>query len=207
MTSPNNNKMEKIYTRSGLIVIMVFIFQSIVVAQIPPKDHQIMAAVQAVPEEMREGATVLGYNEEGELVTLKEGTNQMICLADDPNRKGFNTACYHKDLEPFMARGRELRAGGMKRNQVIDKREEEVKSGKLKMPESPSTLHILYGNDAKYDPETEEVTNATVRWVIYIPYATSESTGLPTAPPYPGAPWIMDPGTHTAHIMVTPPRK
>jgi len=207
MTSPNNNKMEKIYTRSGLIVIMIFIFQSIVVAQIPPKDHQIMAAVQAVPEEMREGATVLGYNEEGELVTLKEGTNQMICLADDPNRKGFNTACYHKDLEPFMARGRELRAGGMKRNQVIDKREEEVKSGKLKMPESPSTLHILYGNDAKYDPETEEVTNATVRWVIYIPYATSESTGLPTAPPYPGAPWIMDPGTHTAHIMVTPPRK
>lgn len=207
MTSPNNNKMEKIYKRFGLIVIMAFIIQSIVVAQIPPKDHQIMAAVQAVPEEMREGATVLGYNEAGKLVTLKEGTNQMICLADDPNRKGFNAACYHQDLEPFMARGRELRAGGMKRNQVIDKREEEVKSGKLKMPEIPATLHILYGNDAKYDPETKKVTDASIRYVIYIPYATSESTGLPTSPPFPGAPWIMDPGTHTAHIMVTPPKK
>lgn len=199
--------MNRVYKRSGLIIIMVFIFQSMAMGQIPPKDHQIKAALQAVPEAMREGATVMGYNDGGKLVTLKEGSNQMICLADDPNRNGFNAACYHKDLEPFMARGRELRAGGMKRNQVIDKREEEVQSGKLKMPESPSTLHILFGNDAKYDPETEEVTDASVRWVIYIPYATSESTGLPTSPPFPGAPWIMDPGTHTAHIMVTPPKK
>jgi len=206
MIPPKINKMDKIYKRSGLIVIMAFIFQSIV-AQIPPKDHQIKAAVQAVPEEMREGATVLGYNDDGELVTLREGTNGMICLTDDPNRKGFNAACYHQDLEPFMARGRELRAEGVSRNQVFETREKEVKSGKLKMPNIPATLHILYGNDAKYDPETEKVTDASIRYVIYIPYATSESTGLPTSPPFPGAPWIMNPGTHTAHIMVTPPKK
>ena len=30
----------------------------------------------------------------------------MICLADDPNESPrWHVACYHKALEPFMARG------------------------------------------------------------------------------------------------------
>ncbi len=43
-----------------------------------------------------------------------------------------------------------------------------------------------------------------LRFVIHIPYAPDESTGLPIAPPVLGSPWIMNPGTHRAHIMVTP---
>ncbi|HSM64226.1 MAG TPA: hypothetical protein VK833_09845, partial [Gillisia sp.] len=41
----------------------------------------------------------------GEFVTLREGDNQFIVLADNPKQDEFNAACYHKDLEPFMARG------------------------------------------------------------------------------------------------------
>ncbi|MFT5773641.1 MAG: hypothetical protein ACI9ZX_003050 [Algoriphagus sp.] len=41
---------------------------------------------------------------------------------------------------------------------------------------------------------------------MYIPWATSESTGLPLKAYGPGMPWIMDPGTHRAHIMISPPR-
>jgi len=54
---------------------------------------------------------------------------------------------------------------------------------------------------------TGEVQDGYQRSVIYIPYATAESTGLPTKPIAPGMPWIMDPGTHRAHIMIDPPRK
>jgi len=43
--------------------------------------------------------------------------------------------------------------------------------------------------------------------VVYIPWATAASTGLPIKPAAPGMPWIMDPGTHRAHIMITPPVK
>ena len=46
---------------------------------------------------------------------------------------------------------------------------------------------------------------AFVRWVIYVPFATGESTGLPTQPSG-NAPWLMFPGTAGAHIMITPPR-
>jgi len=186
-----------------LFSVLLFTFCS---AQIPDKDGQIAAALQAAPEEFRDGATVFGYDKTGKLVTLKEGSNAMICLADDPNQKGFSAAAYHKDLEPFMARGRELRAEGKSRSEIFDIREQEVKQGKLTMPgKGGATLHILFGNDAKYNPQTGKVDNAMYRYVVYIPWATTETTGLPTSPSSNGGPWIMDAGTHRAHIMINPP--
>ena len=98
---------------------------------IPSAEIQIAGAVMAAPEEMRSGARVLGYDPNGNFVELRTGTNEMVCVADDPNIEGFNVACYHKDLEPFMARGRELREQGKSFKEIFDAREEEVKSGKL----------------------------------------------------------------------------
>ncbi len=195
--------------RNILIVILLPLLFTSACAQdnIPDKEGQINAAVQAAPEEERNGATVLGYTSSGELVTLREGTNVLICLADDPDRQGFSAACYHKDLEPFMARGRELRAEGKSSGEIFDIREAEAKSGELKMPDQPTTLHLLEGAKGEYDPATGQVTDAYYRYVVYIPWATAKSTGLPTKPIVPGAPWIMDPGSHRAHIMVTPPPK
>jgi len=158
----------------------------------------------AAPKESREGSKVIGYNMAGEFVTLKEGDNEFICLADDPNRDGFSAACYHKDLDPFMAKGRELKAEGKTGKEVFDIREEEIKSGKLEMGKAGTTLHIYYGSNTMYDPETSEVEGAQYRYVVYMPWATSKSTGLPEAPLAPNHPWIMDPGTHKAHIMFTP---
>lgn len=171
----------------------------------PSKEEQIQAAVMAAPEDKRAEATVLGYDAAGKVVTLRKGTNNMICLADDPKAAGFSVACYHKDLEAFMARGYQLKAEGKSPQQIFDIREEEAKSGKLAMPKNPTTLHILSGQEGKYNAQSATVENANYRYVVYIPFATAESTGLPESPLVPGGPWIMDPGTHRAHIMITPP--
>ena len=172
-------------------------------AQITSEEAQINSAVLAAPEEMRETATVLGYDSENILVILRDGSGDLICIADNPANKGFNVACYQKDLEPFMARGRELRAEGKTRQEVFETRGIEVKAGELTIPEG-STLHILYGPEDVLNKETGEVDGANLRYVVYMPYASSESTGLPLKPSSPGAPWLMDPGTHRAHIMITP---
>jgi len=168
------------------------------------KEYQIGAAVMAAPEGKRAEATVLGFDANGKIVTLRKGTNNLVCLADDPNKKGFGVACYHKDLEPFMARGRQLRAEG-KGAKVFEIREKEAKEGTLKMPSKATTLHLLFGSAGKYDLQTNTVTGAIYRYVVYIPFATAESTGLPTRPTVQGGPWIMNPGTHKAHIMISPP--
>jgi hypothetical protein len=173
-------------------------------APITTNEALITTALMAAPEESREGAKVIGYNMAGEFVTLKEGTNEFICLADNPKKDGFSAACYHQDLEPFMARGRALKAEGKNANEVFDIREEEVKAGKLSMGETGKTLHIYFGKDTDYNPETGEVKGAKYRYVVYMPFATAASTGLPESPIAPNHPWIMNPGTHRAHIMISP---
>jgi len=163
----------------------------------------IATALMAAPKESRSKCKVIGYNMAGEFVTMREGGNEFIVLADNPNQDGFNAACYHKDLEPFMARGRALRAEGKTGQEIFAIREAEMKSGQLKIT-SGSTLHIYYGAKTMYDPETSKVEGAQLRYVVYMPWATSESTGLPEVPIAPNHPWIMNPGTHRAHIMISP---
>ncbi len=191
-------------TPALLTLLLLIVFSA--KAQEYSKSDQITMASFAAPEEMREAVTVLGFDASGTLITLKKGSNNLICIADDPNKKGFNAACYHKDLEPFMKRGRVLKKDGKSPKEIFDIREREAKAGTLKMPDNPTTLHILYGPDATFNSTTKQMENAHYRYVVYIPFATASSSGLPTKPRAPGEPWIMDPGTHRAHIMITPPR-
>ncbi|HWA85724.1 MAG TPA: hypothetical protein VG710_05850 [Opitutus sp.] len=171
-------------------------------AEAPPASRQIAIAVQAAPEKERDACTVLGYDDTGKLVTLREGTNNLICLADDPKLPGISVACYEKGLEPFMRRGRDLRAEGKDDRTVFATREAEVKAGTLKIPDK-SILFVVTGTGVS---PTGEIENRYLRYVIYIPYATPESTGIPKSPAGPGGPWLMDAGTHHAHIMINPPR-
>ncbi len=169
---------------------------------VPNKDRQISQAVMAAPQDQRADATVLGYTSNGEVVMLREGTGDLVCLANNPSSSKFSVACYHKGLEPFMTRGRELKAQGLDFKSIFDTREEEVKAGKLNIPQN-STLMVLTGNE---DPDTGFISDTHTRYVVYIPFATGASTGLPEKPLGPGAPWVMNPGTHRAHIMITPPK-
>jgi hypothetical protein len=188
-------------------LIVFFVFASVTsFAQAPTKEIQIKIALLSTPEELREKATVYGYDDKGELILLRKGDNDMIVLADDPKQEGLNVSTYHKDLEPFMARGRQLRKQGKTFQEVFDIRESEVKSGKLQMPKAPSTLYVYSAKDEQVNKTTGEVKDGYLRYVIYIPYATAASTGLPLKPTAPGMPWIMDPGTHRAHIMINPPQ-
>ena len=166
-------------------------------------EHQITSAVLPLPAEMRAGATVWGYSPAGAFTRLREGTNDMICLASAPAVPQFHVACYHKDMEPFMARGRELRTQGVKGGQVDTVRFAEVKAGKLKVPAQPSALYSLTGPEGAFDPATGTAKDARHLYVVYIPFATAQSTGI-SARPSGTAPWIMWPGTPKAHIMFTP---
>jgi hypothetical protein len=172
-----------------------------------PAEQQIAGAVAPLPPELREDAIVLGYRPLGRgLVTLREGSGEMICLADDPfEAERFHAACYHRSLEPFMARGRELRAQGVIDRAIIDSvRQAEAESGALPMPEHPAALYSLTGPAGAFDAATGEVTGATPLFVLYMPWATAEVTGL-SARPKRGEPWIMFPGKPWAHIMLVPP--
>lgn len=170
-------------------------------AQSPPDpETQISAAVNAAPPAMQDSATVLGYNDDLELTTLREGPGPLVCLADEPQDENFHVACYHESLEPFMKRGRELRRQG-KSGAVVDSvRRAEIEEGTLPYPDRPTALYNLSGPADAYDATADTVREASRLRVLYVPYETAETTGLPTKPK--GSPWLMDPGEPWAHLMI-----
>lgn len=172
--------------------------------EIPAPEVQISTAVLPLPEAERAGAKVYGYGPSGTLEVLRKGNGTMVCIADDPGKEGISVACYSVALEPFMSRGRELTEEGKDFKEKFDIREQEVASGKLKMPSAPSMMYVYYGKEEDYNATTGEMKQGKFRYVVYIPYATTEDTGLPASPHAPGMPWLMDPGTHRAHIMIGP---
>lgn len=161
----------------------------------------VAAAVLPLPEMSRDGATVLGYDDDGSVHVIREGDNEFYCLADMPGDERFQAVCYHESLEPFMARGRELRAQGLKGIDVLNKRHEEMDKGLLDAPVAGATLYNMMMDLKDFDPESA----APALYAVYLPNATTESTGLSERQPAPGAPWIMRPGTPSAHIMIVIP--
>ncbi len=182
-----------------LVIGLFLIILSVKSQTVPSAENQIKLARLAAPEDKRAEVTVYGYSPKGEFVLLKQGKNELICLADDPKQEGLSVACYHKELEPFMKRGRDLKAAGKP-----DTRDEEVKAGKLHMPRQPATLYVYSAKPGDYDVAQASVKKGYLRYVIYTPYATPESTGLSLQPGEAGMPWLMFPGTPRAHIMINP---
>jgi hypothetical protein len=165
--------------------------------------RQIAAAVSPLPEPMQKGARVLGYDSNGKLVPLRAGTNDMTCLADNPSGKQFHVACYHKSLEPFMARGRALHAM-KKSNEAIDSvRMSDIKTGRYAMPSRPAALYQYFASRDSVDASTGTVRGAQYLYVVYMPYASYKTTGI-TEAPMEGGPWIMYPGKPWAHVMIAP---
>jgi len=171
-------------------------------APLPPVAEQVAAAVLPLPAELRAGAAIMGYKTAGKLEELRPGSNGMICLALYVTRPDFHVACYHKGLEPFMARGRELREQGVRSLNAVDSvRYREIAEGKLKMPKY-GALYSLTGNKTVWDPTKGTASGAMPLSVVYMPFATPEETGLSTQPKRTSEPWLMFPGTAKAHIML-----
>ena len=134
-----------LYMRKTFFTAAVVFISMQIKAQstIPDADTQIKMAILAAPADKREGAKVYGYAKDGTFVVLREGSNDFVCIADDPKKDDIGVSCYQKELDTFMERGRKLTKEGKNQKDIFDIREKEVKDGTLKMPGQPSTLYVL----------------------------------------------------------------
>lgn len=170
----------------------------------PPAEWRVASAVLAAPAGLRDGAEVRAWTEDDRLVTLRDGDNGIICLADRPGDGRFAASCYHEGLEPFMERGRQLRregVDGMARNEA---RWAEIEAGTLPMPAAGMVYNLGFPSE-DFDPATTDPATGGRLHALYITGATAESTGLPTTPG--DGPWLMFPGTPSAHVMIGLPTR
>ena len=64
-------------------------------------------------------------------------------------------------------------------------------------------MYQLFGSKRSWNRATGALSDVRSLMVVYMPFATAESTGLSPKPVQSG-PWMMFPGTPKAHIMLVP---
>jgi hypothetical protein len=154
-------------------------------------DTPITQALLPLPDPLRHGATVVLDSAPGKRTVLRKGTNQLICRADT-SAPGFEVYCHHTDMDAFFTRVEQLAITVKSEAELRDALGTEIKSGKLKMPVGGTVNYALTGRSAH---------DALPIMGIFVPGATSESTGL-SIEPNNYRPWLMWAGTPVAHVMV-----
>jgi hypothetical protein len=174
------------------VVPVVMLICALAVAQQgAPADKLISDALRPLPESLRSGAAVVRDLAPGKREVLRKGTNQIVCRADAPT-PGFLVRCYHKDLEALLTRVEQVLAGGASERELLQTLDAEIKAGKVKVFVG-ATEYLLAGPD---------VDRALSIMTVYVPGATSASTGL-SAEPDNYRPWLMYAGSSIAHIMIS----
>lgn len=189
--------------RCSLLVALVLPAGVVPLGAQAPAASQLAGALAAAPDSMRAAATVIGWSTDGRTAVLRKGTNGLVCLADEPGDARFGSACYHESLEPFMARGRELKAQKKTRAEIDSIRLADIKAKRYAFPAMPTVVYNLAGSADSVG--VDGAPRDAQRWyVVYTPYGTPETTGLSLLPDGSGRPWLMYPGKPWAHAMITP---
>jgi hypothetical protein len=147
-------------------------------------------ALLALPERLRGGAAVVRF-EDGEQLTLREGTNGVFCRADDPDVRGIAVWCYPESHDAYARRWYQLAAEGQAPGEVDAMIAKEIESGTLEWPDVA----------VNYNLRGPSLDNALLNTVVFVPFATGESLGIAEERSF-SRPWLMNAGTAFAHIMI-----
>ena len=194
--------------KSYLALLSIFVFVCLpALAQkpeVPPPSQQIAAAVLPLPEPLRAQATVLGYSSDLALITLRAGTNGMVCTATRPGDQDFDVRCYHESFMPIVRRLRDLHGQGLSQKEISRVVDAEIQSKKLPLPVAPAAGYRMLGPISAYSPATNSVGPEIESWQsIHFPYKTAAEIGLPEEGKVPRSfPYVMGSGTFWSHVMI-----
>ena len=167
---------------------------------VSPAD-QIAAAVLPLPEAMRAGAGVRVFAS-GAMVTLRPSTNGMVCTVVRPGGEDFDVRCYAEEFLKVMDRSRELERNTPDTMVAQRRLDKEIKSGRLRLPDHPTTGYRMLGPIKAYDPRTNSVSAEIDKWQsVHFPYKTAAELHLPTERNG-TMPFVMASGTWWSHVMI-----
>ena len=159
------------------------------------QDDVIAKALTPLPEELRADATVYTYDDNGNRVTLKVGSNQVECAPTDDEgftRCGAVSQRSRRDLQA------KLSAQGLEGEDLQMEMQKAEDEGRI-----PARV---FGTMAYRRFDTPD--RIQYLFVISMPNATAEQLGMPTAfgrdnaLAGKGTPWMMRSGTSGAHVMI-----
>ena len=159
-------------------------------------DDPVRQATLPLPEDLRDGATVVAYDANGARQVLRKGTNMIECQVRDENT-GF-TRCYHKSLAAEADLRAKLSAQGKSMEEISAAVDAARADGSVPVAPMGSIAYRLYEDDDRLK----------LLWVVRLPNAMHEELGMSTASQRDsslageGLPWMMREGTPSAHLMI-----
>lgn len=158
-------------------------------------EELVAQALQPLPEDLRAQATVFNYDDEGNRVVLRQGSNHVECKPRD--ERGF-TVCYpvaSADRRDYSAR---LMAEGLEGEELEAAVDAAEADGTIGANVMGSMIYRLY----------EESDRIQLLWVVLLPNALAADLGVSTESQRDsslagmGRPWMMREGTPSAHLMI-----
>ena len=166
------------------------------VAHAQSTDSRIAEALKPLPNDLKDGATVVTYDAvTGARQVLRQGTNAIEC---QPKAADGFIRCYNKMLAPRRDLEAKLHAEKKSDAEIEAAIAAALKAGTIKPPQF-GMMSYRYSDDPK---------RIKLLWVMSVPNATTESIGVSTvsqrdaALKGEGQPWLMLAGTPGAHVMI-----
>ena len=178
-----------------IVLVLCVLVAASTIAQAQTADDAIATATLAAPPALRASAMVIRLADDGGHEVLRDGTNGLVCWdrSDEPGRS-FSVQCTSVENLARVKQNRAWNMSGRRADEIRQVREAAETDGSREVSAFGSVYYTLNGEDAD---------SANLHLTIAVPFATSESLGLPSEGSYSRAgTWIMEAGTSAAHIML-----
>lgn len=142
-----------------------------------PRELEIRLAVNALPKDLRDGATVLVMNSKG-YVEARHGTNPFTCIV---SRRGgnFYPVCFDEEgahtILPAFEDDAVLRLNGATDTEVESKLAQGFEQGRYRPPARPGIAYML--SPATYMQENGKLTRTFPHTMFYAPFLTNADIG------------------------------
>jgi hypothetical protein len=163
-----------------------------------PRDLEIRLAVDALPKELRDGASVLVLESDG-YVKVRSGTNPFTCIVS--RRAGnFYPVCFDEEgtrtILPAFADDAVFRMKGSSEQEIEQKLAEGFAQGRYRPPSRPGIAYML--SPATYMVNSGKLTRTPPHTMFYAPFLTNADIGG-----VPGKTAFVDrPGPHGMIIIL-----
>ena len=168
-------------------------------------------SVLPLPEQLRNGATVMRIESPGHPVVMRQGSNGLVCFRVVPGEAAWDARCYEATMARLIFRAGELRRMVLTNDSIDARIKADVSAGTLTLPAHPAAGYRVLGRPDSYDPATGAVTAPMERWQsLHVPFTTAASMGLPDESTVSElqrtrTPYVMASGTWWSHVMIEHP--
>lgn len=148
----------------------------------------------AAPPRLRADATVVGWRADGSRMTLRNGTNGLVCWdqSDEPRKRTYASRCTSEGNLARIEQNRSWILSGKSAEEVQAMMDEAEKNGTREVSEFGSVY---------YSVNSDDMENANIHMTIAVPYATTHLLNVPSERTNKQV-WIMGAGTSGAHLMI-----